>query len=279
MTEPSRNSTIECTIDCGWIDDVDRARRGTPNSQRASITSRPLFISVAESIVILRPIRHVGCRSASSGVTRASAAAVQPRNGPAGRGEDQPAHLAAVAAVQALVNGVVLAVDRQNRDAAPRARRPPSARPAMTSTSLLASASVLPRVDRRQRGLEAGGARRGAQHDVGVGMASPPPPGRRGPAEQTSRRRAPVEPRASTRRAPPRSPRADDRGPVPRDLLGQQRRVLAGGERHDPQPIRMRVHDRQRALADRSGRSENRDALHAESTVRNEIEDTGAANR
>ena len=36
-------------------------RRATPNSQCASITSSPLFISVAESIVILRPICHVGC--------------------------------------------------------------------------------------------------------------------------------------------------------------------------------------------------------------------------
>ena len=33
------------------------------------MTSRPLFISVAESIVILRPICHVGCCSASAAVT------------------------------------------------------------------------------------------------------------------------------------------------------------------------------------------------------------------
>ena len=45
----------------------DRAR--TPNSQCASITSRPLFINVAESIVILRPMRHVGCFSASAADT------------------------------------------------------------------------------------------------------------------------------------------------------------------------------------------------------------------
>ena len=32
----------------------------TSNSQRASITSSPLFISVAESIVIFGPIRQVG---------------------------------------------------------------------------------------------------------------------------------------------------------------------------------------------------------------------------
>ena len=39
---------------------VDLIRRLTPNSHRASMTSRPLFISVAESTVIFGPIRHVG---------------------------------------------------------------------------------------------------------------------------------------------------------------------------------------------------------------------------
>ena len=52
------------------------------NSQRASITSSALFISVAESIVIFGPICQVGCLRASSGVTSASSAADLPRNGP-----------------------------------------------------------------------------------------------------------------------------------------------------------------------------------------------------
>ena len=46
------------------------------------MTSRPLFISVALSIVILPPIAQVGCLSASSTVTSASSARVRPRNGP-----------------------------------------------------------------------------------------------------------------------------------------------------------------------------------------------------
>src|SRR3954468_14625479 len=46
------------------------------------MSSRPLFISVAESIVILPPMAHVGWRSASSTVTPASSARVRPRNGP-----------------------------------------------------------------------------------------------------------------------------------------------------------------------------------------------------
>ena len=55
---------------------------GVPNRWCASITSRPLFISVAESIVILPPIAQVGCASASSTLTSASCSRVRPRNGP-----------------------------------------------------------------------------------------------------------------------------------------------------------------------------------------------------
>ena len=46
----------------------------TPNSQCASMTSSPLFINVAESIVIFRPICQVGWRSAASGRTWSSSA-------------------------------------------------------------------------------------------------------------------------------------------------------------------------------------------------------------
>ena len=46
------------------------------------MSSSPLFISVAESMVILPPMAQVGCLSASSTVTSASSAALRPRNGP-----------------------------------------------------------------------------------------------------------------------------------------------------------------------------------------------------
>ena len=68
MIDPSTISTIEWTIDCGCTKTSMRSG-ATSNSHRASITSSPLFISVAESIVIFGPIVQVGCRSASSGVT------------------------------------------------------------------------------------------------------------------------------------------------------------------------------------------------------------------
>ena len=63
-------------------DDVDALVRRCRRGGSASMTSRPLFMSVAESIVILPPMSHVGCASASSTVTSASSARVRPRNGP-----------------------------------------------------------------------------------------------------------------------------------------------------------------------------------------------------
>ena len=56
---PSDSWTSPWTSDCGCTTTSMRSY-GVPNRWWASITSRPLFISVAESIVILPPIAHVG---------------------------------------------------------------------------------------------------------------------------------------------------------------------------------------------------------------------------
>ena len=55
---------------------------GKPNSHTASISSRPLFISVAESTVILAPMFQLGCRSASRRVTPANSSRFLPKKGP-----------------------------------------------------------------------------------------------------------------------------------------------------------------------------------------------------
>src|SRR5579875_285736 len=69
---------------------------GKPNSQRASMTSSALFMSVAESIVIFGPMRQVGCLRASSTVTSANAF-----DGIGGT------------TLHGLKNGAVLAINRQ----------------------------------------------------------------------------------------------------------------------------------------------------------------------
>jgi hypothetical protein len=48
-------------------------------------------------------------------------------------------------------------------------------------------------------------------------------------------------------------------------VIRQQRVVVARRERHHVQLVRMRVDDGQRAAADRSGRAEDREALHISS--------------
>ena len=79
--EPSTNSTTEWMIDSGWTTTSIRSA-GTSKSQRASMTSRPLFIIVAESTEILAPIDQLGWATASAGVMAPKVDAGRSRNGP-----------------------------------------------------------------------------------------------------------------------------------------------------------------------------------------------------
>ena len=168
MTEPSINSTIECTIDCGWTT-TSICEAGSPNSQCASITSRPLFISVAESIVIFWPICQVGCFSASAAVTCARLSRRAAAERPARRGQDQAPHVPGRTPVQALMNGVVLAVDRQHCHAVPAGRLHHQAA-GHHQHFLVGEGDGLAAGDGGEHGLERRRARRGAEHDVDVGM-------------------------------------------------------------------------------------------------------------
>ena len=71
FTLPSLNSTSEWTMD-SRCRTTSTFSMGTSNSHIASIVSMPLFISVAESTVILGPMFHVGWLSACSAVTPAN---------------------------------------------------------------------------------------------------------------------------------------------------------------------------------------------------------------
>ena len=81
FTLPSWNCTALCTTDCGCTSTWMRST-GTPKSHLASITSKPLFIIVALSMVILAPMSQVGWRSASWHVTVASCSLGSRRKGP-----------------------------------------------------------------------------------------------------------------------------------------------------------------------------------------------------
>ena len=139
--EPSTNSTIECTTDCGCTTTA-MSSGGTSNSRCASISSRPLFTIVAELIVTTGPIDHVGCASACAAVAALRSSSVVPRNGP-------PEAVSTSRRTSACVpdrSAWAIAECSEStgtswscRRCAARTRGPPT-----TRDSLLASASVLP---------------------------------------------------------------------------------------------------------------------------------------
>ena len=232
---------------------------GTPNSQRASITSRPLFIRVAESIVILGPMRQVGWASASSRVTCAKLSRGPVAERPARRGEDQPLHVLRPAAVEALVQRAVLAVDRQQpRARFLRARQHQLARRRRASPCWQARRPCRPRA----RGRSAPGPRRPPRR-------RPPSKPRGGSTTSTMpvRADAGAECRDRSTSLPNRSSAvvaADghDLRPVTRHLLGQPLDVAARREADDLEAAGERVDDPQHVRADRAGRAEDGKAFH-----------------
>ena len=121
-SEPSTNSTKEWMSDCGWMTTSIRSP-GRPKRKCASMTSRPLFIIVAESIVIFGPIFHVGCASASSTVIASKVSRRRSRNGPPEAVSTSRRASLGRARAQRLVDRAVLGVDRHELRAA--LARPP----------------------------------------------------------------------------------------------------------------------------------------------------------
>ena len=167
----------------------------------------------------------------------------------------------ALAAVQALVNRVVLAVDRQHGDAAP-ARAIHDDRAGHHEDLLVGERDGLAAVDGGEDGVERGGPRRGEEHDIGVRVRRDGNQPLR-PARHRRRQRCSQAPQAGLHLGKPAGRGHGDRvGRVLRDLLDEPRHVLSRRERHDLQAIGMRRHDGERALADGAGRSEDGDTLH-----------------
>ena len=78
------------------------------------MTSRPLFISVAESIVILPPIAHVGWRERLLDGDVLELGARAPAERPAGRGQHELVDRPGALAGEELVQRRVLGVDRDD---------------------------------------------------------------------------------------------------------------------------------------------------------------------
>ena len=203
-----------------------------PKRKCASISSSPLFASVAESTVIFGPMLQVGCASASSGVTfeRARRACVR------GTGRPSPVSTSVCtcsgrALLEALEERGVLAVDRQRPSAAARLRGESRARRRRRGDSLFASARSTPCSSRPERRVDAGEPDDRVQHDVGLR-----------PLEQL--------------------------GEVAADLLERRVDVVErrrAGRDGAELELRVRLDDLDRLAADRAGGAEEGDAFHGSS--------------
>ena len=115
----SRRSTRRTNARC--FADARRlrpARASRSNNRHASISSSPLFIKVAESTEIFRPMTQRGCAQACSGVAVRSDSRRRAQERSARRGQHDLTHALRLIARSALKNCVVLAVDGQQRCAA-----------------------------------------------------------------------------------------------------------------------------------------------------------------
>ena len=133
-----------------------------------------------------------------------------------------------------------------------RARRRHHQRAGHHQDFLVGERDRLAGLDRREHGLERGGAGRGEQHDVHVGMRGDRRSGTSGAAPSA---------------APARDARAAS--VLRRPARAQARAaLLAGRERRRRAAVRMRVDDGERALADRAGRAEDGDAASSRANRR-----------
>ena len=129
------------------------------------MTSRPLFISVAESTLIFGPIDQLGCFSASSGLAAAIASRVQPRNGP----PDAVRMILSTSAIGRPSSAwkMALCSESTGRTLTPARRASPmKISPAQTRHSLLASAMRRAGADGGERRREPGRADDRGDDDV-----------------------------------------------------------------------------------------------------------------
>ena len=247
---------------CGCTTTATRSY-GTSYSQCASMTSRPLFMRVAESIVILAPMCQVGWARASAGRTFDRSAGPS-RNGPpdavrmsrATSPGCSPARHCQIAECSRIDRpqpsqraglGVPRRVDGRG------GRPPPGERhdqvTARHQRLLVGRRDDLARGQRRQRGGQADHAACGDKDQVHI-LA-------RRQREQRVRPLLAVD--AGRQLDGRRIPHGHRLRPEPVGLGKQRRRVATTGEGHDLETLGERAQHLERLPADRTGRTEHRD--------------------
>ena len=235
------------------------ASNGTSKSRCASITSRPLFTSVAEFVVTSGPIDQRGCASACAGVTSASADRGRPRNGPpvavitSRRTSSRRPPRSACASAECSESTGTICPGRAARF---------TSGPPTISDSLLASASVCPAVSAaRVAGRPSAPSSPLSTTSHGCRAISSTPSG---PASSDTERSS------ASRSAPTASgrPTATTAGRNSATCAASRPGPPAGGQPDHPEPVRVAPHDVQRLGPDRPGRPEDhhRASWHAADT-------------
>ena len=216
------------------------------------MTSRPLFMSVAESIEILPPMSQVGCASASSTVTSASSARVRPRNGPPDAVRTSFSTVPGASPASSWCSAECS--ESTGRICAPVASASAvTSSPPTTSDSLLASARSIPSPSVATVGPRpaepTSALRTRSAPDSSTSRTSPSAPTSTSPSVQASAARAPASASASAMRSTPKLPRLLDQR-VGRALGAQADELELGIARDDVERLR----------ADRAGRAEDEKA-------------------
>ena len=226
------------------------------------MSSSPLFISVAESTEILRPICQRGCAQACSGVAAGHLGTRRAQERPAGsREQHAPYALPAVRSRIAAGTGRSRCARCRSGSAVHRSNAPPRAAaarrrpvipcsPASTRLPVEAAASVEPSPAAPTMAAITVSISAAARDRLERRIANAPPSSQR--RQLADRLRVP---------APPVRPRARQPGTMA-DALLEQPLVIAGRrERHDSEPVGMTLRDVERRYPDAAGGAEDsRDA-------------------
>ena len=262
--EPSTYSTSECTMLCGCTT-TSTCAGSIPNSRQASMSSRPLFISVAESTEILRPIFQRGCAQAWSGVTRRELCARGSQERAARRGEQHTTHAShGSGPPRARPAGTGRSRCARCRSGSASRRRPAPRQAAVhqptTSDSLFASSTRLPAraaasVDGRPAAPTIAAITASTSGDAATSASAR----RRTPPRVASP--ASAQPGLELTRARRVCEHGDTRT-VRAALLEQARMIRRGGKCRDLEMAGMSSQHVQRAHADAAGAAEDRDPHH-----------------
>ena len=254
-TEPSGNSTMPWMIDCGCTS--TSISSGVEREQiDASITSRPLFIIVAELMVIFWPMDQFGCFSACCERRLLDIGGAQVRNGPP-EAVMMTRTVPRACPTPSAWNSALCSESTGRMQAPAFAARCMKKSPAQTRHSLLASATVAPRSTAASAGFSPA-----APLTAAITQSA----GRAAASMTALSPAAAFDARAGQRVLELAEARGiGDRRKARAELAGELRQrldIAVRGQRLDAVALARAAQQIDRAVADRAGRAQHRHAAH-----------------